>query len=197
MKKVTMGDIPRTPADMAPLGSGGLMTGTQVWRQAILNPDDSSNFNFAIVAFDAGSRNKFHIHSGDQILVITEGKGKVATDDEVLEVVEGDVVVIPGWREPLARRARRHRHGPHHHYRQGQPDRADRGVAGHSNIHLLQADGPGGLPGPFQLRLSRPQSPSVLTGSTAGRIEESGAAAMGEDRDSLCPTDASRDLAVE
>lgn len=95
MKKVTMSDIPRTQADMAPLGSGGLMTGTQVWRQPILNPDDSNNFNFAIVAFDAGSRNKFHKHSGDQILVITEGTGKVATDDEVLEVSEGDVVVIP------------------------------------------------------------------------------------------------------
>ncbi len=95
MKKVTMNDIPRTPADMAPLGSGGLMTGSQVWRQPILNPDDSQNFNFAIVAFDAGSRNKFHKHSGDQILVITEGAGKVATDDEVLEVNAGDVVVIP------------------------------------------------------------------------------------------------------
>ena len=95
MKKVTMNDIPRTPADMAPLGSGGLMTGSQVWRQPILNPDDSQNFNFAIVAFDAGSRNKFHKHSGDQILVITEGTGKVATDDEVLEVNAGDVVVIP------------------------------------------------------------------------------------------------------
>ena len=95
MKKVTMGDIPRTPADMAPLGSGGLMTGSQVWRQSILNPDDSSNFNFAIVAFDAGSRNKFHKHSGDQILVVTEGTGKVATDDQELEVSEGDVVVIP------------------------------------------------------------------------------------------------------
>ena len=95
MKKVTMNDIPRTPADMAPIGSGGLMTGSQVWRQPILNPDDSQNFNFAIVAFDAGSRNKFHKHSGDQILVVTEGTGKVATDDEVLEVTEGDVVVIP------------------------------------------------------------------------------------------------------
>ena len=95
MKKVTMSDIPRTQADMAPLGSGGLMTGTQVWRQPILNPDDSNNFNFAIVAFDAGSRNKFHKHSGDQILVITEGTGKVASDDEVLEVSQGDVVVIP------------------------------------------------------------------------------------------------------
>ena len=95
MKKVTMSSIPRTEADMAPLGSGGLMTGTQVWRQPILNPDDSQNFNFAIVAFDAGSRNKFHKHSGDQILVITEGTGQVANDDEVVDVSEGDVVVIP------------------------------------------------------------------------------------------------------
>ena len=95
MKKVTMSDIPRTEADMAPLGSGGLMTGTQVWRQSILNPDDSQNFNFAIVAFDAGSRNEFHIHSGDQILVITDGKGQVANDDEVVDVAQGDVVVIP------------------------------------------------------------------------------------------------------
>ena len=91
MKKVTMNDVPRTKAEM----TGGLMTGTQVWRQAILDADDSNNFNFAIVAFDAGSRNKFHKHSGDQILIITEGTGKVATDNEVLEVNEGDVVVIP------------------------------------------------------------------------------------------------------
>ena len=91
MKKVTMRDVAKTPAEM----TGGLMTGTQVWRQPILQPEDSSNFNFAIVAFDAGSRNKFHKHSGDQILIITEGTGKVATDNEVLTVSEGDVVLIP------------------------------------------------------------------------------------------------------
>ena len=91
MKKVTMRDVAKTKAEM----TGGLMTGTQVWRQAILQPEDSSNFNFAIVAFDAGSRNKFHKHSGDQILIITEGTGKVASDNEVLTVSEGDVVLIP------------------------------------------------------------------------------------------------------
>ena len=91
MKKVTMKDVAKTPAEM----TGGLMTGTQVWRQSILEPGDSSNFNFAIVQFDAGSRNKFHKHAGDQILVITEGTGKVATDDEVITVTEGDVVLIP------------------------------------------------------------------------------------------------------
>ena len=91
MKKVTMRNVQKEAADMV----GGLMTGTQVYRQPILDPGDSQNFNFAIVAFDAGSRNKFHIHSGDQILVITEGTGKVANDAEVLTVNEGDVVLIP------------------------------------------------------------------------------------------------------
>ena len=71
------------------------MAGTQVWRQSIPLLEDSSNFNFAIVAFDPGSRNKFHKHSGDQILIITEGTGKVATDSEELTVSEGDVVIIP------------------------------------------------------------------------------------------------------
>jgi len=91
MKKVTMSNVEKTKAPM----TGGLMTGTQVWRQAILNPDDSTNFNFAIVAFDAGSRNKFHKHSGDQILIVTEGTGIVANDTESLTVTEGDVIVIP------------------------------------------------------------------------------------------------------
>ncbi len=91
MKKVTMRDVARTPTDMV----GGLMTGTQVYRQPILDPGDSTNFNFGIVSFDAGSRNKFHKHGGDQILIITQGTGKVASDNEVLTVNEGDVVLIP------------------------------------------------------------------------------------------------------
>ncbi len=91
MKKVTMKDVPVIEAEM----TGGLMTGTQVYRQPILQAGDSSNFNFAIVKFSAGSRNKFHKHSGDQILVVTEGTGKVATDNETITVTEGDVVLIP------------------------------------------------------------------------------------------------------
>jgi len=91
LKKVTMSSVAKTKAEM----TGGLMTGTQVWRQSILAPEDSSNFNFAIVAFDAGSRNKFHKHSGDQILIITEGTGSVASDSESLTVTKGDVILIP------------------------------------------------------------------------------------------------------
>ncbi len=91
MKKVTFSSVEKTKAPM----TGGLMTGVQVWRQSILAPEDSKNFNFAIVSFDAGSRTKFHKHSGDQILIITEGDGKVVSDDETLPVTQGDMVLIP------------------------------------------------------------------------------------------------------
>jgi quercetin dioxygenase-like cupin family protein len=91
MKKVTINDMAKTPAAM----TGGLMTGNQVNAQRILQPGDSNNFNFGIVHFDAGARTKFHKHSCDQILVITDGTGKVATDNEVVTVTQGDVVLIP------------------------------------------------------------------------------------------------------
>ena len=91
MKKVTMKDVAKTAAEM----TGGLMTGNQVYIQPILQTGESKNFNFAIVEFSAGSRNKFHKHSDDQILVITQGTGKVATDHEVITVTEGDVILIP------------------------------------------------------------------------------------------------------
>ena len=95
MKKVTMSSVRKTKAEMSALGSGGLMTGTQVWAQEILESGDSNDFTFGIRSFDAGARTKFHKHSGDQILIITEGVGSVCTDNETLSIVEGDVVLIP------------------------------------------------------------------------------------------------------
>jgi quercetin dioxygenase-like cupin family protein len=86
-----MKDVAKEPLPM----TGGLMTGTQVYLQSLYGSGQSENFNCAIVEFSAGSRNKFHKHSDDQILVITKGTGKVATDHEVLTVTEGDVVLIP------------------------------------------------------------------------------------------------------
>ena len=91
MKKVTMSQVPIIEAEM----TGGLMTGNQVYRQPILETGESSNFNFSIVKFSAGSRNKFHKHSGAQLLIVTEGTGTVANDNESLTVTEGDVILIP------------------------------------------------------------------------------------------------------
>ena len=89
MKVVKITELDKQPVN-APL-----FTGTQVYRQTIVQPDDSQNFNFSVVNFSAGSRNKFHSHTSDQILVITEGTGVVATDGEERTVTAGDVVFVP------------------------------------------------------------------------------------------------------
>jgi len=91
LNKVTMSSVARTKIEM----TGAPFVGTQSWRQPILYPEDSDNFTFNIVAFDAGTRTKSHTHSCDQILIITEGTGVVANDNESLIVSEGDVIVIP------------------------------------------------------------------------------------------------------
>ena len=74
-----------------------LMTGGAVTRQTIVPAEMLNSFNCSIVNFGRGARNKFHAHSGDQVLVITSGIGIVATDNEQLEVTVGDIVHIsPG-----------------------------------------------------------------------------------------------------
>ena len=73
MKVVKISDLPREPA-VSPLFTGN------VFRQAIVDPAESESFNFSVVNFSAGSRNKFHQHTSDQLLIITEGTGVVATD---------------------------------------------------------------------------------------------------------------------
>ena len=80
-----------TPTSLLPM----LINSAQMSLQRLLQPGESDSFMFGLLRFGAGSRAKFHKHSGDQILVIVEGTGKIATDNEVLTVTEGDVVLIP------------------------------------------------------------------------------------------------------
>jgi quercetin dioxygenase-like cupin family protein len=90
---VKMGEVPAEPATSA------LFTGNPVTRQAVFGPDDSETFNFGVVSFSAGSRNKFHTHTSDQVLIVTEGSGTVATQEEQRTVTAGDVVLIPAGEE--------------------------------------------------------------------------------------------------
>lgn len=56
---------------------------------------DSQHLNVLEVHFRDGARNRLHKHTTDQILIITEGTGIVATRDEEREVTAGDVAFIP------------------------------------------------------------------------------------------------------
>ena len=57
--------------------------------------DEGNTFMSDVVNFSKGVRNKLHTHTTDQILIITHGKGYVATESEKVEVEPGDIILIP------------------------------------------------------------------------------------------------------
>ena len=89
MRIVRIAEVPEEAAN-SPLMMGGAVT-----RQAIVPPEMAKFVNCGIVNFPRGSRNKFHAHTSDQILIITSGIGIVATDQEEHQVTVGDIAHIP------------------------------------------------------------------------------------------------------
>ena len=73
--------------------SSPLFTGPDVTRQVLL--PDSKEFNVNVVNFGKGVRNKFHAHDSEQILLVTSGKGMIATEAGEKVITQGDVVIIP------------------------------------------------------------------------------------------------------
>ncbi len=86
MKIVRIGEVPKVstvgPIDVGP-----------VTRQDLAL--DSQENNVRIVNFSKGARNKFHSHSNEQLLIVTAGRGIVATEKEERVVSEGDVILFP------------------------------------------------------------------------------------------------------
>jgi quercetin dioxygenase-like cupin family protein len=87
MKILEINEIPRDPL------VNPLFTGSDVTRQSVVS--DSKDLSVGIVNFGRGVRNKFHSHDGDQVLIISAGKGIVATETEKRIVTVGEVVVFP------------------------------------------------------------------------------------------------------
>jgi quercetin dioxygenase-like cupin family protein len=87
MKVVNMHQVPKEPSDKP------LFTGPGVTRQVI--ELDSNEYKVNIVNFSKGIRNKFHAHEYEQVLIVTAGKGIVATEEEEKVVTEGDIILFP------------------------------------------------------------------------------------------------------
>ena len=87
MTVVQMGEVPKEPY-VTPL-----FTGPDVTRQSLLS--DSRDLRVGIVNFGKGVRNKFHTHDVDQVLIVTAGKGIVATEKEERVVTVGAVILFP------------------------------------------------------------------------------------------------------
>jgi quercetin dioxygenase-like cupin family protein len=67
----------------------------EVASQLLVGELDAANIRVTSVTFHDGARNVPHRHSCDQVLIVTDGCGVIATEDETREVANGDVVVIP------------------------------------------------------------------------------------------------------
>lgn len=63
--------------------------------QPLFTENISKDFKGAMVNFDKGVRNKLHTHDSDQILIITDGEGYVATETKKEKVLPGDIIHIP------------------------------------------------------------------------------------------------------
>ena len=63
--------------------------------QTAVGEDESRDLRLSEVHFRDGAVNKWHVHSCDQILVVTAGEGTVADESEERAVSAGDVAFIP------------------------------------------------------------------------------------------------------
>ncbi len=66
-----------------------------VANQELVGEVDAADLRVSSVTFLDGAHNLPHRHSCDQVLIVTEGRGFLATEYETRDVANGDVVVIP------------------------------------------------------------------------------------------------------
>src|SRR5438552_518155 len=95
MKVMHLKDVPHDE------NSSSLFTAPVTLQSPVTEKE--SQYNISWVHFPDGVRNRFHTHTCDQVLIVTEGKGMVATEKKEIEITVGDVVLIPA--------GEKHRHG--------------------------------------------------------------------------------------
>src|ERR687885_224519 len=90
MKVVRMSADAREPA------TGDLFIG-RVQRQNLVTDQDSQQVRVGVVTFNDGAVNKYHSHTFDQVLVITEGEGIVQVEGQAeRRGSAGDTSFFPG-----------------------------------------------------------------------------------------------------
>jgi len=93
MKIIDIKDVEAEEVQKNPLFLGG-----KVHTQFVLEEElKAKKIRVSVVKFAPGARNMLHTHSTGQILVVTEGKGIVATKDQEHIVTPGMVIFFsPG-----------------------------------------------------------------------------------------------------
>ncbi len=90
MKVIRIDEVDEEDHSHRPIFVGGKVT-----MNRLVGEEATTYYNFNNVNFAAGARTRFHTHTSDQILYVTEGRGKVATAAEEVDIAEGDTAFIP------------------------------------------------------------------------------------------------------
>jgi len=94
MRVLKINDLPEKAMGTAtPIAgwTGGVVSRT---RQEVIGDGQSEHFRCNVVNFRVGATTGWHVHDCDQILVVTAGRGFVASETEEREITVGDVVHI-------------------------------------------------------------------------------------------------------
>ena len=94
MRVLKIQDLPQQPMGTATPIDGWTGGAVSRSRQEIIADNQSENFRCNVVNFSVGATTGWHAHDSDQILVVTAGRGIVATESEEREITVGDVVHI-------------------------------------------------------------------------------------------------------
>ena len=89
MKIVNIKDVPKKDFANLPLFT------RKIVRQSPLKEIKSSDLSVDYINFAKGVKNKLHTHSNDQVLIVTKGKGIIATEEIEFKVKEGDIIWVP------------------------------------------------------------------------------------------------------
>jgi quercetin dioxygenase-like cupin family protein len=94
MRVLKISELKETPMDSATPIEGWKGAPVSRTRQAVIGEGQSENFRCNVVNFRTGATTGWHVHDCDQILIVTAGRGKVATEAEEHEISAGDIVHI-------------------------------------------------------------------------------------------------------
>ncbi|MFC1935925.1 cupin domain-containing protein [Chloroflexota bacterium] len=89
MKVMSMEQVSKEPV------TNPLFTGGPVTRQPLVTREMGNNMTANVVNFSKGAKNKLHMHTSDQVLIVTAGTGIVATEQEERTVGVGEVIHFP------------------------------------------------------------------------------------------------------
>lgn len=91
MEIINLKDVPVNVKENADGFIGG-----KIFGQFIVTEKQGAKIaHLGLVRFAKGARNKFHTHKNEEIMIITEGKGIVATKDKEYICTPGMIIYLP------------------------------------------------------------------------------------------------------